>query len=66
MLHFQQGMAGPAHDQERCRRQGDLQGGPPGDYIIKVIGFVEVSEINARKKAIRGYPVESRLFTEDF
>jgi hypothetical protein len=39
----------------------------PGDYIvIKVSGFVEVSEINARKKALRGYPVESRLFTEDF
>ena len=39
----------------------------PGDYIvIKVSGFVEVFEINTRKKAIKGYPVESRLFTEDF
>ncbi|MBO5547410.1 MAG: hypothetical protein J5920_01450, partial [Candidatus Methanomethylophilaceae archaeon] len=37
-----------------------------GGTVIKVSGFVEVSEINARKKAIKGYPVESRLFTEDF
>jgi len=37
-----------------------------GGTVIEVSGFVEVSEINARKKAIKGYPVESRLFTEDF
>ena len=37
-----------------------------GGRVIKISAFVEDSEENARKKVFRGYPIESRLFTEDF
>ena len=37
-----------------------------GGKVIKISGFVEDCEENARKKVLRGCPVESRLFTEDF
>ena len=37
-----------------------------GGSVIKISAFVEDTEENARKKAFRGYPIESRLFTEDF
>ena len=37
-----------------------------GVSVIKVTGFVEDCEQNARKNVLKGYPVESRLFTEDY
>ena len=34
--------------------------------VVKISGFVEDSNYNARKNVLRGYPIESRLFTEDY
>ena len=37
-----------------------------GVKVIKISSFVEDSAINARKTVLKGYPLESRLFTEDY
>ena len=37
-----------------------------GVKVIKISSFVEDSAANARKTVLKGYPLESRLFTEDY